>query len=176
MADKKKILGIAGSLRSNSSTAMLMKQAARLMPEDVEFTVYDGLGKLPHFDDSENRPEEVNRFCQLLADADGVLIISPEYAFGVPGSLKNALDWTVSTGEFVNKPLGLITASTGGEKAFAALLMIFTALSADIPENGKLLISFMRSKIDQDGNFKDEVTYYDFKRVIDSLVERIKEI
>lgn len=175
MAGKKKILGISGSLRSNSSTALLMKQAARLMPEDIEFTLYDGLGKLPHFDDSENRPEEVNRFCQLLADADGVMIISPEYAFGVPGSLKNALDWTVSSGEFVDKPLSLVIASTGGEKAYAALLMIFTALSADIPENGKLLISFIRSKIDQDGNIKDEITYYDFKRAIDSLVGRINE-
>ena len=175
MSGKRKILGIAGSLRNNSSTALLMKQATRLMPDDIEFTLYDGLGKLPHFDDSENRPEEVNRFCQMLANADGVLIITPEYAFGVPGSLKNALDWTVSSGEFVDKPLALITASTGGEKAFAAFLMIFTALSSDIPEHGKLLISFIRSKIDADGNFKDEVTYYDFKRAIDSLAERIRE-
>src|SRR4051794_9205283 len=129
MAGKKKIIGIAGSLRNNSSTALLMKQAVQLMPEDIEFILYDGLGKLPHFDDNENRPEEVKRFCQLIADADGVLIITPEYAYGVPGSLKNALDWTVSSGEFVDKPLALITASTGGEKAFAALLMIFTALN-----------------------------------------------
>ena len=92
--------------------------------------LYDGLGNLPHFDDSKHPPETVTAFRTLLQVCDGVLICSPEYAFGVPGSLKNALDWTVSSGEFVHKPLALITAATGGDKAHAALLDTLCACAA----------------------------------------------
>jgi chromate reductase len=101
---------------------------------------------------------------------DAVLICTPEYAFGVPGTLKNALDWTVSSGELVNKPLALITASTGGDKAHAAFLQIFTALSAKIPEDGALLIPFIRSKINAAGEISDAATLDAIQRVMDALI------
>ncbi len=123
------ILAISGSLRPNSSNNKVIDTATAMLAGKANVTLYDGLGKLPHFDDSKEEYAEVARWRQLLRQADGVLICSPEYAFGVPGSLKNALDWTVSSGELVYKPLALITAATGGDKAHAALLNTFRALS-----------------------------------------------
>jgi len=90
--------------------------------------IYGGLDDLPHFSpdrDGDDPPRSVGRLRELLRTADGVLIGTPEYAFGVPGALKNALDWTVSSGEFDGKPVAAISASplyTGGAKAHASLL------------------------------------------------------
>ncbi|MEP6750242.1 MAG: NADPH-dependent FMN reductase, partial [Bacteroidota bacterium] len=109
--NKIKILAVSGSLRANSSNAIILQAIEKLMPGQVEFFIYKGIGDLPHFDDAENIPITVSVWRKHLQDADAVLICSPEYAFGVPGSLKNALDWTVGSGELVNKPLALITAS-----------------------------------------------------------------
>ena len=104
---------------------------------------------------------------------DGVLICSPEYAFGVPGSLKNALDWTVSSGEFVQKPLALITAATGGDKAHAALLQTFTALSAKMVENGSLLLPFIRSKMNAEGEIVNPETIHQIEQTALALVNNI---
>jgi hypothetical protein len=76
----------------------------------------------------------------------------------VPGSLKNALDWTVVSGEFINKPVALITASSQSEKGHAALLLILTAISARIVEKSSFVISFIRAKLDEKGAFKDPQT------------------
>jgi NAD(P)H-dependent FMN reductase len=117
--NKISILAISGSLRANSSNNAVIVTAATLVAGEVDFIIYEGLGSLPHFNGRENPAPEVIEFRKLLSEADGVFICSPEYAFGVPGSLKNALDWTVSTGDLVNKPVALITAATGGDKAHA---------------------------------------------------------
>ena len=151
LKDNIKILAVSGSLRTNSSNAVMLNAIEKMMPPGVEFFIYKGLGALPHFDDVPEVPITVSVWKKHLQDADAVLVCSPEYAFGIPGSLKNAFDWTVSSGELVNKPLALITAATGGEKAHAAWLQIFTALSANIPDGAALLISYVRSKLNADG-------------------------
>ena len=71
MENKIKILAISGSLRSNSSATGIIRHVVKLFPETIDFTVYQGIGKLPHFDDNETVPTEVTVFRQLLADADG---------------------------------------------------------------------------------------------------------
>ena len=152
------ILAISGSLRSNSSNNAVIRLVSEQLAGKANVIIYDGLGTLPHFDDSKEPPEEVINFRTMLQVCDGVLICSPEYAFGVPGSLKNALDWTVSSGEFVQKPLSLITAATGGDKAHAALLLTFTALSANVIEKATLLISFIRAKMNAEGKITDQET------------------
>lgn len=135
MQDKKlNILAVSGSLRSSSSTTLILKEIQKWVPQHVTFTIYQDMATLPAFDDSMEPSEPVIAWRRLLAMADGVFICSPEYAFGIPGALKNAMDWTVGSGELVNKPLVLVTAATGGDKAHAAWLHIFTALSANIPE------------------------------------------
>jgi NAD(P)H-dependent FMN reductase len=168
---KTRILGISGSLRPTSSNNAIMKVVAGMMPENVEFKIYDGLAELPHFNDSEILPPPVENFHQLLKEADGVFICTPEYAFGVPGSLKNALDWTVGTGDFVNKPVALVTASSKGDKAHASLLHTLTAISATIVEGGTLLIPFVRSKLNEKGEVSDSATLHALQAVLHALIQ-----
>jgi chromate reductase len=142
---------------------------------DVIFTVYKGLGTLPHFNGSPEPAQEVMEFRQALNAADGVLICSPEYAFGVPGSLKNALDWTVTSGDLVNKPVALITAATGGDKAHTSMLLTLSALSAQVAEACTLHISFVRSKLDEKGVVKNDQTLQAIQGVMDALTEAIDD-
>jgi chromate reductase, NAD(P)H dehydrogenase (quinone) len=107
-------LAISGSLRAASSNTILLRAAAALAPRRVRITLYDGLGDLPHFNpdlDTETAPSAVAELRSRLRAADAVLICSPEYAHGVPGALKNALDWIVGSGELMDKPVALLNAS-----------------------------------------------------------------
>ena len=168
--DKKlTILTIPGSLRENSSTHAVINAAKAGLGGKVNFIVYDSIGNLPHFNDSKEPPESVLHFRQQLAAADGIFICTPEYAFGVPGMLKNALDWTVSSGEFVGKPTAVIVAATGGDKAFASILLTLGALSANVADDAKLLIPFVRAKLDENGVVKDAATMEAINRVMQAL-------
>lgn len=141
------------------------------MAEDVTFEIFRGIGSLPHFDDATQVHKAVEAFRTKIKEADAVLICTPEYAFGVPGSLKNALDWTVSSGEFMGKPVGLITASSLGENGHAAMLLILTAIASNIVDDATLLISAVRTKLDKEGQIKDATVRMDLKRVLHQLVK-----
>jgi len=109
-----RILALSGSLRASTTNTRLVRATAALAPETIEITIYDGLADLPHFSpdlDGDDPPASVHNLRKLLQEVDDVLICTPEYAFGVPGSLNNALDWTVSSGEFYRKPVAVISAS-----------------------------------------------------------------
>ena len=113
-----KILGIAGSLRSGSVNAQLLQLAAETLPDGVELAVWEGLRDLPAFDeDAEGAPSlAVAGFRAAVADADAVLIATPEYNGSIPGALKNALDWGSrprDTAAFRNMPVAVIGASPG---------------------------------------------------------------
>ncbi len=168
--NKIKITAVSGSLRANSSNTVILRAIEKMVPDQVEFFIYNGIGELPHFNDSEEVPITVSVWRKHLQEADAVLICTPEYAFGVPGSLKNALDWTVGSGTLVNKPLALITAATGGDKAHASFLQIFTALSAQIPAGCALLIPFVRSKLNAAGDISDVETFAAIKKLLDTLI------
>lgn len=169
-----KILAIPGSLRVNSSSNAILQALASMIPSDVVFEIYDGVGTLPHFNDSEEVFSSVIDFRKRIKEADAIMICTPEYAFGVPGSLKNALDWTVGSGEFIDKPVSLITASSQGEKGHAALLLILTAISSKIIEDATLLISFVRSKLDANRNIKDPALLLDLQKVLEAIIQRSK--
>ncbi len=97
------IIAISGSLRTNSSNSKIIQTIAGLSTE-VDFIISNIIGDLPHFNpdnDKNKTPEIVKTWREQIKKADGVIICTPEYAFGVPGVLKNALDWLVSSGEFV---------------------------------------------------------------------------
>ena len=175
MKRKIKILGISGSLRSNSSATAILNVVAGLVPQNVEFTIYNGLTGIPGFNDSNEIPEPVANFINLLSASDGVFFCIPEYAFGVPGALKNALDWTVSSSTaFPGKPVALITAATGGDKAHAAFLLTLKAISSKIPEGATLLLSFIRSKLNEKNEVKDIATLDSIRVVINSLIAAIQ--
>ena len=116
---KRKILAISGSTRKESSNEMILNLISELYKETLEVDVFDGIDKLPHFNpdlDTENPPLLVKDFRDKIQSADGVIICTPEYVFSLPGSLKNAIEWNVSTTVFSHKPLAIIVAAASGEK------------------------------------------------------------
>src|SRR2546423_728666 len=101
------LLGISGSLRADSANTRLLRAAVDLVPPGMELVLFDDLAKLPFFNpdlDHDRPPEPVQRFRQQVGSAAALVISSPEYAHGVPGALKNALDWLVASVEFPEKP------------------------------------------------------------------------
>jgi NAD(P)H-dependent FMN reductase len=173
--NKLTILAVSGSLRTTSSNTRLLKAIQKIVPTPINFIIYDHLAFIPAFDDSMEPAAPVIVWRKALAEADGVLFCSPEYAFGIPGCLKNAIDWTVGSGELVNKPTALITAATGGDKAHAAWLQIFSALSANIPEQGALLIPYIKSKLNSNDEVTDAATWQAVQQVLQSLIRLIEQ-
>lgn len=155
---KLNILAICGSTRAQSTNLSLIKAIKHLFLEQLEIEIYSGLSELPHFNPDLNDTKEVSLFKDKIKAASGVLICTPEYAMGVPGSLKNALDWTVASMEFSQKPVLLITASSSGEKAHASLLETLKVIEAIIPEECQLLISYAKTKIKND-EITDDITH-----------------
>ncbi len=112
-------------------------------------------------------------FRKQLRAADGILICTPEYAIGVPGTLKNAIDWTVSSMEFSKKPVALITASLSGEKAHQSLLGTLLIIEAQMTADTELLISFIKTKVNADGKIIDTETLNSVNKLIKSFSEII---
>ena len=140
------ILAISGSLRAASTNTTLLKAAAALAPEDVMFNLYDGLGDLPHFnpDLDEDPPHAaVAEFRFQLGKSAGVIFSSPEYAHGVPGVLKNALDWVVASGELYEKPVALFSASPRAGYAQASLVETLTVMSARVVPEASIVVPLL---------------------------------
>lgn len=165
-----KILAIPGSIRSSSANIQLLHHLAKLAPASLDFDIYNGLGSIPPFDDS-TAPPAIEEWRGAIRNADGILICTPEYAFGVSGVLKNALDWTVSSGDLDGKPVALITAATGGEKAHAALLPTLNVLSGNnVVASASFVISFIRAKMDSTGQITDPTLSEKLKTALDNLL------
>ena len=166
-----RILAISGSLRAASSNKSLLEAAALAAPAGVQVVPFEGVAELPHFNpdlDIDPAPAAVTTWREALRTANAVLLSSPEYAHGVPGSLKNALDWIVSSGEFMNKPVALVNASPRGEFAQAALaetltVMMAQVLPAVIPVQGR--------KLDAPGIAADPVFGPALRQMLSAIVE-----
>ncbi|MGN6420698.1 MAG: NADPH-dependent FMN reductase [Pseudobacter sp.] len=168
------ILAICGSTRKGSTNEVLIDIIADLYRSSTEFIRFEGLSDLPHFNpdlDTETPPPAVTAFREQLRAADGILICTPEYAMGVPGSLKNALDWVVSSMEFSGKPVVLITASSMGEQAHQSLIRTLLVIESDLPESSRLLIPFVKSKV-RDGKIVDEQLLQAVKAVMESMLSK----
>ncbi len=113
-----KILALCGSLQERSSNRALLDAARELAAAEVSVDEYRGLESLPHFNpdvDRDGAPANVSEFRALVKAADGVLIATPEYAFGLPGALKDALDWLVGSGDLYEKPVVVLSAAAAPE-------------------------------------------------------------
>jgi NAD(P)H-dependent FMN reductase len=177
MESPKTILAICGSTRENSANHNLIKAIMNFSADKLKINIFEGLAKLPHFNpdlDNENPPKEVLDFRKQLTDADGILICTPEYAMGVPGTLKNAIDWTVSSMEFSHKPVALITASTSGQKAHQSLLETLKVIECDINENTQLIIPFIKTKL-KDDQIIDQQVMEKITTLVDSLIGLIEK-
>jgi chromate reductase, NAD(P)H dehydrogenase (quinone) len=135
-----RVLAISGSLRRGSTNTAALDALARLAPEGMRVLVYQDLAKLPPFnpdDDLEGapKPEPVEALRAMVGACDAIVIAAPEYAHGVSGALKNALDWLVSSETFIGKPVALINASPRAFHAQADLREILTTMAARlVPE------------------------------------------
>ena len=173
----KSILAISGSLRSGSSSHAILHFLRQLVPPGITFTIYDNLAQIPPFDpglDHESPPDTVVELRSFINHADALVICTPEYAFGIPGQLKNSLDWMVSSGTLADKPVALITASSSGEYAHPSLLRTLGALSANVIESASLLISFIRSKMDSKGDITDAQTEKSLRAAFNTLLKEIE--
>lgn len=147
-----KILAICGSLRAASLNAMLIRAMTRIAPAPVEIKSYEGMAGLPLFnpDLDLTPPAPVIELKAEIAAAAVVLIASPEYAHGVTGVIKNALDWVVSSDVFINKPVMVLNASPRASHADAALREILSVMSAHIIEAASVTVPIVGANLNED--------------------------
>jgi len=113
--------------------------------------LYSGLAELQHFNpdlDIETPPPAISEFRKQLLASDGVLISSPEYAHGVPGTLKNALDWLVRSGELYEKPVALINASPRSTHAHASLAETLATMTARLVPDASVALALPGKNLD----------------------------
>lgn len=173
MIDKKHILAICGSTREKSANNDIINAIAKLGEEYLSITNFD-ISTLPYFNQDitdEIAPKIVIDFIEAIHKADGVLICTPEYLFSLPGIMKNAIEWTVSTTVFSDKPTALITASSSGVKAHESLLLVMNTLGIKTNEQMCLLISGVKSKLNTDGKVIDEELINRLELVIENLLK-----
>lgn len=147
-----KVLAISGSLRAASLNSALLRAVARLAPVDISVVLYRGLGDLPLFnpDIAASDPSPVADLRTQIIAADALLIASPEYAHGVTGVMKNALDWMVGCEAFVHKPVALLNASPRAIHAQAALRETVAVMSAHIIEEASITVPILGANLSED--------------------------
>lgn len=145
-----KILAMSGSLRAASSNTNVLLAAMRLAPPDVEISLYRGMAELPHFNpdvETVSVPPVVEVLRNQVQEAGALLVCCPEYAHGVPGSFKNALDWLVGIG-LNGKPVGLINASPRSTYVHASLIEILKIMGGDMVEGALVTVPLMGRPLD----------------------------
>jgi len=148
-----KLLALSGSLRAASRNSALLRAVSRIAPSHMHIETYAGLGALPLFnpDLEASDPASVVDLRQRIIAADGLIIASPEYAHGVSGVMKNALDWMVGNESFVNKPVMLLNASPRATIAQAALCETIQTMSALVIDEASVAVPILGSQLDEYG-------------------------
>jgi len=160
MPERVRILTISGSLRAVSSNGAVLDAAAALVPGDVEVIRFEGLADIPAFNpdlDVEGTipPPAVAAWRAAVAAADALVICSPEYAHGVPGALKNALDWLVSGPDVPGKPIAIVNATTRARIAHAALVETLRTMSAEVVDEASIALPLGPSQRDRSSILAD---------------------
>ncbi|MFD7917859.1 NADPH-dependent FMN reductase [Streptomyces sp. NPDC059740] len=167
-----RLLAISGSLRARSATGAVLRSALDLWQGPTGAAALDQLPPFnPDLDGEEAvPPPPVAVLRTAVAAADAVLLVSPEYAAGPPGALKNALDWLVSSGEFVDRPTAVVTASpfpAGGDLANAQLRGTLRKMSADLVEASCREIGAVTRRLTPAGDrVADEATLADLREAL----------
>lgn len=176
-SDKSVILALCGSIRAQSTNQSLIDAVAKIAGDRFVIKPFP-VASLPHFnpdvDDAHIEPV-VYEFRQQIDAADGVLISTPEYVFSIPGVVKNAIEWTVSTTVFSDKPVALITASTSGKEAHQSLTLVMRTIYARLPDECRLLIQAPKNKLDKEGNITDPATHQQLETLIDAFGRTVSE-
>ncbi|WP_160722938.1 NADPH-dependent FMN reductase [Bacillus sp. USDA818B3_A] len=175
-----KIVALVGSLRKDSFNKQLAYTIQDRFTDQFDLEVLD-LGVLPHYNQDEelNPAEAVVEFKRKVKEADGVIIITPEYNWSIPGVLKNALDWLSRVDKvLIGKPMmtaGAATGIMGTLRAQLQLRQILTALQVKLlpPVGNEILINQAADKFD--GRLKDEATLKFVDEVVERFIHQIKE-
>jgi NAD(P)H-dependent FMN reductase len=148
-----KILALSGSLRAASINSALLRAAARLAPQNMVVTVLSGIGDLPLFnpDDEDCPPDTVMDLRSRVAEADALLFASPEYAHGVTGAIKNALDWLVSFEPFADKLVAVLNTSARAHHADTALRETLRTMAAVMVESASITVPLVGARLDEEG-------------------------
>lgn len=173
-----KILGIAGSLREGSNNRSLLRAARELLPLDVEFAEFD-IRSLPFYDgdvEAAGDPEPVVELKEAIRKANALLIATPEYNRGVPGVLKNAVDWASRPplgSPLAGKPVALMGASTGRGGTALAQEQLRRALEfprATVLDEPQVLVPEAYLRFDEHGGLADEGVRAELAELLDTLV------
>lgn len=144
------VLAISGSLRAGASNTALLEAAGQLAPAGVCVQLYEGLASLPHFNPDLEAPEAralpaaVAGLRARVGRANALLLSTPEYAHGLPGAFKNALDWLVGSTEFPGKPVAFISPNARSTHAQAQLREVLTTMSARLVEGACAVVPLPR--------------------------------
>ena len=166
---------VCGSLQSSSSNEALLRAASARLPAGMTMAAAPSIGDVPHYNpdlDVEPAPAAVAGFRAAIAGADGVVIATPEYAHEMPGVLKNALDWLVGSGEFVDQPVAIMSAGgSGGEYVLRILGSTLEVMSARVVAT--LGVGGVRNKRDEHGDIVDPATLDDIATLLTDLGEAV---
>jgi NAD(P)H-dependent FMN reductase len=174
------VLALCGSLRAASINAALLRAAARIAAPDADIEVADWLGRLPLYNpDLENvvadheLPRAVNALRLAVDAADAILIASPEYAHGISGTLKNALDWLVSFEPFIHKPVAVVNASPRAHHADDALRETLRTMSAGLVGERSFAIELLGAHLDEEAIAKSPEVAAVVGQAVDALRDEI---
>ena len=177
--DKFCILAFSGSLRMCSYNTGILRAAQKIAPPEIEIKIFDRIGEFPLFNPDlgdGDSIEVVHDFREAIKMSAALLITSPEYVHGVPGVLKNALDWVVGTGELDQKPVGLINVSpalNGANWVRDSLTEILNVMSANhVLSDASFVVPGAALKFDEQGDLKDEETFRRLEVALKALAKR----
>jgi chromate reductase len=174
------VLAISGSLRAMSSNTAALQAMAALAPANINMHLFDGIGDLPHFNPDHDKegmtlPDAVSTFRGAVARADGLIISSPEYAHGIPGSLKNALDWLVSSTDFAGKPVMLLNIAPISTHVHAQLIEVLNTMSAEVHSDDGYTISMPRGRHDMQSMLSDAGLAPALARALETFIAAIDQ-
>jgi chromate reductase, NAD(P)H dehydrogenase (quinone) len=172
-----RILAISGSLRAASVNAAVLEAAALLAPAGLNIVQYSGLAELPIFNpdlDTDCPPGPARRLRQEVGQSDGLLIASPEYAHGVAGGLKNALDWLVGGPEFYQKPVAVLNASARAIHAEAHLRETLVTMAARLIEPASIKLGLPANGVDAAAIIADPLLKDELGEALRQFAEAIK--
>lgn len=174
-----RLLGISGSTRDRSSNTALVGALRYLAPENVAIAVYHDLARLPHFnpdDEQAHLPDVVAALRRQVGEADGIVISTPEYAHGLPGSFKNALDWLVGSVTFPGKPVMLMFGSSASVHAPASLREILRTMSAILVPESDVTVELRGRSLRPEELATDAVIAASVLVGLDTFIRRIEEL
>ena len=181
MAEPVKILGIAGSLRKGSYNRGALREAQKLCPEGAKIEIFE-LDGIPSFNQDEEKPPppKVVELKQRVRAADAILFVTPEYNYGMPGVLKNAIDWAsrpYGDNAWDGKPVALMSAAMsmgGGVRAQYQLRQAFVFLNMEAVVQPEVAIGNAPQRFDEQGNLTDETSKKLIAQLLKNLVEKVR--